>query len=278
MVSDNNLYLNKKHTGGANNKKGGRYEDFFATFQIVALMDKYADRMGQVFLSGQDKNAYVDDLLICVPDIYIYHQLKDVKYLTWNYKSSNHVLYEDFEMQKKECEKENAHFILRLVYSNEKSNVKDIPVSIKDCTESVLFHSAEDINACILANKDFEDALSKVSIDQETDSLINLGACILGIWCSSNQEAISLISVYKRLSDSYKRNIVLKSFSVTPVSQKCKEILLKIGVSFKQTGNLFSWSALALSGNIAWSEEIDSDFCNKNPQDIFDFLSIINQI
>ena len=77
-------YLKRKHQGGRNNSKGASYESFYAVYCIASLMERYMQRLDDVCLSSQVEACFVDDLLVAGPDgKRIYHQLKDVKGLTW---------------------------------------------------------------------------------------------------------------------------------------------------------------------------------------------------
>ena len=78
-------YLKHKNRGGKNNAKGNRYENYYAVFQIALLLNSYRERLDDVCLATQLSNAFVDDLLIGVGNSNkTYHQIKDVKVLSWN--------------------------------------------------------------------------------------------------------------------------------------------------------------------------------------------------
>ena len=77
-------YLKNKHKGGKNNSKGAIYESYYATYQIVSFMNQYITQLSNVHLTTQLRDAFVDDLFIEEPNAHkTYHQLKDVKDLTW---------------------------------------------------------------------------------------------------------------------------------------------------------------------------------------------------
>mgnify|MGYP001513211161 len=77
-------YLKNKHKGGKNNSKGAIYESYYATYQIVSFMNQYITQLSNVHLTTQLHDAFVDDLFIEEPNAHkTYHQLKDVKDLTW---------------------------------------------------------------------------------------------------------------------------------------------------------------------------------------------------
>jgi len=60
------------------------YESYYATYQIVSFMNQYITQLSNVHLTTQLHDAFVDDLFIEEPNAHkTYHQLKDVKDLTW---------------------------------------------------------------------------------------------------------------------------------------------------------------------------------------------------
>lgn len=90
ITSEEQTYLTRKHQGGKNNDKGIMYEKFYTTYCIAVLVDKYSLRLNDVRLTSQVENVFVDDLLIEEPMAgKIYHQMKNVKGLTWNDSSLN---------------------------------------------------------------------------------------------------------------------------------------------------------------------------------------------
>ena len=108
-------YLKNKHKGGKNNAKGNRYENFYAVFQIASLMNSQFERLDNVYLTSQLSETFVDDLLIEKDNsIRTYHQIKDVKKLTWKNKE----LRNDFKRQKDISKEREEQFNLKLVYSN----------------------------------------------------------------------------------------------------------------------------------------------------------------
>lgn len=276
VIDDNKAYLKRKHEGGLSSKKGSTFEDFYATYRIVALMSRFGHNLKHVSFTAQVEDAFVDDLLIAYPKKRFYHQIKDVNNLSWTLGNKTHTMQEDFELQKQACEEKHAAYELRLVCSHDSVQIRDIPDSLKSCTKLVHFESAKTLNACILSNKDFRDALSAISLEKSWDSLSNLGTCILGYWSSGNQQNVKLDAVYKHILSVSKGMIVLLGYPVEKLSDRCQAILSQIGIEYSQTGNLFVWSALPFKGSIAWSRDIDDKICKQAPKTIMDFLSIIN--
>jgi hypothetical protein len=57
---------NSQTQGGRNNKKGNRYEDFFAVARCVELTDRNFDLLDSVIISEQSED-FVDDLYVETP-------------------------------------------------------------------------------------------------------------------------------------------------------------------------------------------------------------------
>ena len=97
-------YLKNKHKGGKNNSKGAIYESYYATYQIVSFMNQYITQLSNVHLTTQLHDAFVDDLFIEEPNAHkTYHQLKDVKDLTWENVNLYEALIDKAKYEKIEC-------------------------------------------------------------------------------------------------------------------------------------------------------------------------------
>lgn len=276
VIEDYKEYLRKKHQGGLNSRKGNTMEEFYATFQIADYMTEAHPE--EIFLDGQKENAFVDDLYIKEYNKQIYIQVKDVERLTWDTGSKKHTILSDFELQKKACEEAgDKDFRLRLVYSNEQSKVTAIPKSIHACTKVEHFKSADDINACILNNDRFKRVLQSLTDYTSQDDLVVLGTSIFGIWAAGNQKNVSVDSVINQLKEINNTHIVLKTYPVFEITDACKAIFDKIGLSYIQNGNIVRMSFKAFNAEKYWTESIDKTICDSNPRYIFDLLRIVNQ-
>ena len=110
--------LKNKHKGGVNAEKGLQYEMNYAVYKIVCYL--LACNEHSVRFQTQIEDAYVDDLLITVGDIYNYHQLKNVKDLKWATVES------DFIMQLNQCTERNENFTMTSLVSGEKFSDKGL--------------------------------------------------------------------------------------------------------------------------------------------------------
>lgn len=107
--------MGKKHnwrqTGGAAGKRGARYEDYFASFKLVAFTPTHLDRNRDMRMKEQTGYT-VDDFLICgARDEY--YQLKDAQHVSWN--ARNRKLAREFQAQKRTCQRPTYRRRYRLV-------------------------------------------------------------------------------------------------------------------------------------------------------------------
>lgn len=133
-------YLKNKHKGGNNNSKGNIYESFYTTYCIALFMNSHITQLDSVHFTSQLEECFVDDLLIEESNTAhrIYHQIKDVKNLSWQTKR----LQYDFERQMDISSEMGENFELKLVHSNSSTMVTPIPEEIVPST-SVSFFPAE---------------------------------------------------------------------------------------------------------------------------------------
>lgn len=240
-------------------------------------MNAYSANMDYVTISGQKENVFLDDMIIVEPGKTIYHQLKDVKGLTWAYGSS-HTLGYDFDCQQKACNEAGETFELKLVYSDPDSDITTVPPSFSGNTTLVNFTSATDINACILANKDFLDSLSAISADKKTDKITDLGICIYGVWGSMQQNDVRISDIYRKVLAVSRTRIVLMNYPVVPMTSTCKGIFNRLGVTFANKGNLILWRKGRFTGNIPWTDAADMAICDNNPSNFIEFFTLVNNL
>ena len=149
ITSEEREYLKNKHKGGLNNSKGNTYENYYATYQIANCMFRYLEKLENVHFSSQLENAFVDDLLISTPDSHkTYHQLKNVASLTWH-TGTSHTLSGDFKRQMEISSENKENFELKLIYSDQNSNITEIPIGISQYTSVVHFPFYSTLNQLI---------------------------------------------------------------------------------------------------------------------------------
>lgn len=107
------VYLKRKHTGGAVNKKGNDYEICFACFKIMQLTAKFRNQLTSIVVSSQGK-GYVDDFWIQnqIPGETheTCYQLKTSGTLYWGKRTTTGTLCYDFHQQKENLTKRGTTF------------------------------------------------------------------------------------------------------------------------------------------------------------------------
>jgi hypothetical protein len=130
---------NQRKIGGDNNKRGNRYEDFFAVFRLIQFAPKVL-KDGLVVRLKEQAGCPVDDLLLVEPKASHYHQLKADKSITWG--EADRKLEKEFRAQKTECQKAKCNFKLIVVVADErrrKSLTDNMPADLARCTSIFLF-------------------------------------------------------------------------------------------------------------------------------------------
>ena len=92
-------YALNKARGGANGKKGSRYEDFVGAYVLAGSLGEVLNGIHQSDwprLISQDL-GFVDDLTLSSSFATVFHQLKNVQSLSWS--SGPHPLADDFRLQ-----------------------------------------------------------------------------------------------------------------------------------------------------------------------------------
>lgn len=267
-------YLKNKHKGGKNNAKGNRYENFYAVFQIASLMNSQFERLDNVYLTSQLSETFVDDLLIEKDNsIRTYHQIKDVKKLTWKNKE----LRNDFKRQKDISKEREEQFNLKLVYSNIDFS-ESSPTDFSECTTTEYFPAFNELSQLYWNFEPFKNAITFISAEEKSgdDTLMGIACSILGVWESMNTEIpVSLKEISERVRkiNGYDS---LKIYPTIELSEESKRILDGIGVSFHTNGMTFYWSYGFFNGKIKWSKEIEQNLIEIAPTKIIDLISILS--
>ena len=277
--NEDRTYLANKHKGGEADAKGGRYEDYYAVFQIVSCIAKYKVSLDRVAFQTQLEDTFVDDLLIAHPDKNVYHQLKNTQELTWNTESSDRTITSDFENQIKDCKERDEQFALKLVFSAVKSKVGDkIPDSIKDYTTAEFFPYEKDLNGLILISGTFQDVLRQISVNGHSatvDELVNIAMVFLGAWKGCGNES------RVRLADIVTRAKGMKHFNLTifpdgAISQACRKILDQIeGLRYSVSGRMFYWQLGDFTGSCPWPESKEQEIIDKKPTTRRELVAIL---
>lgn len=276
ITPEEQRYLKRKHQGGENNKRGSVYENLYTVFCIAVLLDKYPRRLNDVHFSSQVENVFVDDLLIEEPESgKIYHQLKDVKGLTWNVSN----LRGDFKRQMELSEEIKERFQLKLVYSDEESLVKEIPEEISRCTTVVLFPACTSIGQLIQSCRPFREAILNVTKEEDGDydKLFGVAGALLGAWDGIEQRKVTLREVLDKVRLVGGGYVNLRTYPDVEISEESKMILDKCGIHFYVSGIKLYWSGGngRLRGEIEWTPELERSLQENVPVNMFEAIKLL---
>jgi hypothetical protein len=192
--------LINKNRGGLNQKKGARYEDYFALYKIV---DCAVNGHQESKIKEQAEYTFVDDLIIKYNSHSSFFQLKNVKKLTWN---SNNLL-NDFENQCRLEKSKKKDFNLVLVLSSDKlfTKMTDMPSDDYSKTYVKYFPESKNIENLIFQLKNFEKWLTDLSAKSEPSlmDLEYLAKNILSEWLdlSSDKNFVTVSKIISRASN-----------------------------------------------------------------------------
>lgn len=276
MLSETDkTYLTNKHTGGLSNQKGNTYECYYAVQQIADLLCAYATDLDAVSLQTQVPMTFVDDLLINYPDKKVYHQIKDVKKLSWNSGSSKPLHY-DFRRQVQLSREKKEVFHLKLVHSHKDDNLTPLPWGIRRCTTVELFPAYTSLNSLLISDTSFQISLrnliyngSMVSLDQ----LYTLAIHLLGCW---NGIDTNRAQTLKAVDDCLSKGVMgYRSTITTTISPEFCEIIKKMGgTDYTVCGGLFSFKYNDKNISFPWDEDIQQRIINSNPTSPVELLNI----
>lgn len=134
-------FLRQVVEGGRSNTRGGRYEDLYATFQLlVALAGLLAKPSGGEVSVELQANAYVNDVLVRFADgSRDYFQLKTSPQITWGRSTGK--LRRQFELQRKLCVRRRQNHALFLV-SPHRARLKHLDVRRPNYAQVIIFPNA----------------------------------------------------------------------------------------------------------------------------------------
>lgn len=278
MSQQERIYLKNKHKGGDNNCKGNIYENFYATYCIALFINSHITQLESVRFSSQLEECFVDDLLI--EDVNtthrIYHQVKDVKDLSWKTKR----LQSDFKRQMEISSEKGENFELKLVHSNPVAMVTPIPKAIVSSTSVSSFPAERSLNRLILSYPPFKDAIQNITASGEAkdDELLGIAETILGIWTGREQKNISL----KEISDEVNRigqgYVNIKDYPTIHISDSCQEILKRFDLCFYTCGINLYWTTSngKLSGKVGWTPQIEQQLEEGQPFDFWELVELLS--
>ena len=279
LTEDEKSHLKNKHRGAINNAKGNLYENYYAVYQIVSCINAYFEQSCLVFFQTQLQDSFVDDLLIHLPDIKIYHQLKNTVSICWE-SSNKHSLASDFHRQKRICQENGESFKLKLIYSCASIDLNSSdPDNIADCTRAEFFPYCEGITDTILRCENFKTALQNISPKKELssdDEIFNIAVVFLASWLKlkSGLTRISLADVLQNVKNI--NHINLNFYPSIIISEHAKRILDNIpNFNYIIMNQQLEWSFGNFSGNLIWDNNFERKLIKEKPTDAHSLLSIL---
>lgn len=232
-----------------------------------------------VFFQTQLQDSFVDDLLIHLPNIKIYHQLKNTVSICWE-SSNKHSLASDFHRQKRICQENGESFKLKLIYSCASIDLNSsVPDNIADCTRAEFFPYCEGITDTILRCENFKTALQNISPKKELssdDEIFNIAVVFLASWLKlkSGLTRISLADVLQNVKNI--NHINLNFYPSIIISEHAKRILDNIpNFNYIIMNQQLEWSFGNFSGNLMWDKDFESKLLKENPTDVHSLLTIL---
>ena len=270
-------YLKNKHRGGKSSAKGNLYEEYYAVYQLALLIDKYRSTPSNVHLATQVPETFVDDLLIVQEGLHkTYHQLKDVKNISW---ASNNLKC-DFERQRDISLENGEQFALKIVYSDADSSVGAVPETISDCTTAEHFPSCPSIQSLYFSFQPFQQAVKNIAtpLNSTDNDLIGISGALLGAWgMVDSQSSTSLEEILEKVYNIGKGLININTYpSSIKVSDDCSALFHQIGVQFQVSGTSLYWSYRSFSGYLPWTKEAEERIIAASPKEFKDIIDLLN--
>lgn len=168
-------------------------------------------------------------------------------------------------------------FELKLIYSDQNSNITEIPIGISQYTSVVHFPFYSTLNQLILSYPPFKDAIKQITVQEATDEVLSgIASAILGVWYSCAQENISLQQIVDDIQKMGKGYVNMITYPTRAISQECQDIFNKIeGFTYNVNGTTLYWSCGYMTGSTPWAEELESIIQNINPTDKWALIELL---
>lgn len=248
MVEIDKEYLTRKHRGGENSKKGNMFEAYFSVYQILLLM---SEGKLDATLFSQVENAYVDDLLILQDDSSVYHQIKDVKSLSWGNIETKNTLAYDFYHQAELCLFREVKFLLKLIVSSGYEKMKESkPADIKDVTDVEEFPAYANINMYAYDAQVYSVAAKAIGVgDKQHYDVSTFVTMLFGKWCGGLCEGKTVKSIFLD---------VKRSLFGTEIDEKILDDILKLlgkmGFAIEVESSMLHWKYRGFEGDTELTE------------------------
>jgi hypothetical protein len=278
--------LNYQTTGGNNNTKGNRHEQFFAVYKLVEFFTSFPD--DDIDISSQDK-AFVDDLTILnkTSNTKVSYQLKDSKTVYWH-KSRGISPY--FIKQYKLDKNFHKIFFAKtiLVLSQEKVyklRNADIPKSIEQHTECLLFKNPDTVNRMLIENTDFREAIAAIcAYPHEIDKIEVVTQLLIGSWVTHKENEKSVSQFINLAKKGANPDFFKDDSNHYSLDARIVRILDNIdGITYTIDNGYFNYNVGSFSGRVraklgtSFFNQICLEIMNKNPTDPMELCNVLMQ-
>jgi len=273
-------YLANKHRGGKNNEKGGVYESFYAVYQIVSCLAKYRHELDAVSFQTQLEDTFVDDLLIAHPDVNVYHQLKNTQNVSWGLPDKKGDIAFDFARQIEDCKDRDEQFVLKLIFSAQRSKVtEEIPEAIAQASSSEWFPYMEDMNQLVMISRELREALCSISAEgaeATDDKLADIAIVFLGVWKGiGNTQRVSLSDIVGKVESL--KDVNLAIYPDTKISDECRAVLDAIdGIEYHVRGRMFYCRFGCFNASCPWPDEMESIIVEAHPKNKLELFELLH--
>lgn len=276
---------NRRQIGGRSNKRGNRYEDYYATTELIRFAGASIDNGTNLRIKEQG-NSPVDDLLVKEPDKSHYLQLKSGKTVSWTANKGK--LKKEFRKQKHQCEQSGTAFDLGLVVARQavhKTLRQNIPADLGNVTSIILFPILNRPTD-IAGRPQFKSLLTDLcaKANPEITDLEDLAAAFNSAWADHNPNTYCHL---KRVIKNIRRwkFLLRELWNVLPIEwAKVRDILNAIpDLSWNTNKGYLEWSHTAIQYNGIFpfpcsSKEFDRfmhRILKNNPSSFSDFEGLL---
>ncbi|MCE4543270.1 MULTISPECIES: hypothetical protein [unclassified Caballeronia] len=280
-------YLQNKHRGGTNGKKGTRYEDQFAAFKIAEILAEHVEHPEPLPVIEEQAFGFVDDLAIASQRATKYYQCKNSDSVSWT--GGDHPIETDFKSQVDLASAlQKPAPAVQLVVADSDLAAKlggKIPAQISEHSSVEFFPFFGSVNQLVLSHPPLREklaALTRVENPKDDELEATFSALLLA-WV----RVLGGSSVEEIVQSARKQSPqLLRVFPLTDgvefLQQAFKDALARIpGLSYSVKRGFFSWNADGVSVTLerdCASEEFgrfQQRVINAKPNDIDAFWDLM---
>jgi hypothetical protein len=279
------IYAGNKARGGHSNKKGSRYEDFFAAHKVAEIIVSCLGNGGVWPILREQVLAFVDDLVVSTASANDYHQLKNTESLSWT--SKPHSIADDFELQFKlsthlgEQGPTTSLVVSSEALANELAGT--MPVGIK-AHSNVKFFPYMVLRRLATEFPELKENLSLLTrvANPQGDELANAyGALIVGLMQHDGGSVLGVLEAAQSTSPALLR-LMPSQMSSVKLDANFLNVLAQIPhLKYCAERGFFEWSAYGTSGVLEFNcldekfTRFEARVVKKNPKCFDDFEELL---